>query len=112
MNRYWGNKIGTPHTIPIKITGKAGSVRVRLIPAPRGTEIVGAPVSKKVLSLAGIQDCYTGTIGKSRTRGNFLFAVYNALKNINNFLTPDLWGAQDIQVTPYEKFAGSVAKTN
>lgn len=93
------------------MTGKNGSVRVRLIPAPRGTDIVGAPVSKKVLTLAGIQDCYTDTIGQSRTRGNFLYAVYNALKNINQFMTPDLWGAQDIEVTPYEKFAGSVAKT-
>jgi len=46
---YWGNKIGTPHTIPMKVTGKGGSVRIRLIPAPRGTGIVGAPVPKKVL---------------------------------------------------------------
>jgi small subunit ribosomal protein S2e len=31
---YWGNKIGNPHTIPGKVQGKSGSVRVRLIPAP------------------------------------------------------------------------------
>jgi small subunit ribosomal protein S2e len=46
---YWGNKIGNVHTAPIKVTGKCGSVRVRLIPAPRGTGIVGAPTSKKLL---------------------------------------------------------------
>lgn len=46
---YWGNKIGKPHTVPCKVTGKGGSVAVRLIPATRGTGIVGAPVSKKVL---------------------------------------------------------------
>uniref|UniRef100_A0A1I8JNH8 Small ribosomal subunit protein uS5 n=1 Tax=Macrostomum lignano TaxID=282301 RepID=A0A1I8JNH8_9PLAT len=40
---YWGNKIGKPHTVPCKLTGKCGSVVVRLIPAPRGTGIVGAP---------------------------------------------------------------------
>jgi small subunit ribosomal protein S2e len=85
------------------MTGKNGSVRVRLIPAPRGTGIVGAPVSKKVLKLAGISDCYTGTIGKSRTRGNFLYAVYNGLKRINNFLTPDLWGAQNIEPALHDK---------
>jgi len=56
---YWGNKIGNPHTIPCKVTGRSGSVRVRLVPAPRGTGIVGAPTSKKVLQFAGIQDCYT-----------------------------------------------------
>lgn len=107
---YWGNKLGKPHTIPIKMTGKNGSVRVRLIPAPRGTGIVGAPVSKKVLQMAGVQDCYTATIGQSRTRGNFLFAVYNALSNINNFLTPDLWGNYEVDVTPFEKFDGSEKK--
>jgi len=31
-----------------------------LVPAPRGTGIVGAPTSKKkILQLAGINDCYT-----------------------------------------------------
>merc|ERR1711878_210370 len=30
---YWGNKIGKPHTVPCKVTGKCGSVVVRLIPA-------------------------------------------------------------------------------
>jgi len=33
---YWGGKIGAPHTIPTKISGKCGSVAIRLIPAPRG----------------------------------------------------------------------------
>ena len=46
---FWGNKIGKCHTVPYKVTGKSGSVRVRLIPAPRGTGIVCATVSKKVL---------------------------------------------------------------
>merc|ERR1712121_589421 len=45
---YWGNKIGKPHTVPCKVTGKCGSVTVRLIPAPRGTGIVAAGVSKKL----------------------------------------------------------------
>merc|ERR1719335_1617775 len=39
---YWGNKIGQPHTVPMKVTGKCGSVSVRLIPAPRGSGIVGS----------------------------------------------------------------------
>ncbi len=26
---YWGNKIGKPHTVPTKATGKCGSVTVR-----------------------------------------------------------------------------------
>merc|ERR1712158_24039 len=45
---FWGNKIGRPHTVPCKVTGKCGSIWVRLIPAPRGTGIVSAPVPKKL----------------------------------------------------------------
>merc|ERR1711918_219637 len=60
---YWGNKIGQPHTVPMSISAKNGSVRVRLVPAPRGTGIVGAPTSKKVLQLAGINDCFTQSNG-------------------------------------------------
>merc|ERR1712119_44379 len=56
---FWGNKIGKPHTVPTKVTGKCGSIWVRLIPAPRGTGIVSAPVPKKLLQMAGIEDCYT-----------------------------------------------------
>ena len=77
---YWGNKIGFPHTVPCKVTGKGGSVRVRLVPAPRGTGLVAAGTSKKVLQMAGIKDCYTQSKGSTRTRSNFLKAVYNALE--------------------------------
>lgn len=53
------------------MTGKCGSVQVRLIPAPRGTGIVGAPVPKKLLQMAGIEDCYTSARGSTGTLGNF-----------------------------------------
>jgi len=68
---YWGNKIGNTHTVPSKVTGKCGSVSVRLIPAPRGTGIVGAPVTKKLLSMAGIEDVYTSANGQTATLENF-----------------------------------------
>ncbi|TMW40028.1 hypothetical protein DOY81_014892, partial [Sarcophaga bullata] len=50
-----------------KVTGKCGSVSVRLIPAPRGTGIVSAPVPKKLLTMAGIEDCYTSARGSTCT---------------------------------------------
>merc|ERR1719413_119400 len=34
---YWGGRLGLPHTVPMKVHGKCGSVRMRIIPAPRGT---------------------------------------------------------------------------
>ncbi len=45
---YWGNKIGLPHTVPMKITAKCGSIRMRIVPAPKGTGIVAARAPKKV----------------------------------------------------------------
>jgi small subunit ribosomal protein S2e len=55
---YWGNKIGNPHTVPMKVHGKCGSVRMRLIPAPRGTGIVGAPTTKKILQVAFVHSWF------------------------------------------------------
>ena len=44
MKGYWGGKLGFPHTVPMKVSGKCGSVRMRLVPAPRGSGVVGSPV--------------------------------------------------------------------
>lgn len=89
---YWGNKIGGIHTVPNKVTGKAGSVKVRLVPAPRGAGLVAPPVSKKLFQFAGIQDIYTKTEGKTRTRGNFVKATFAAIQATYEFNTPDFWG--------------------
>ncbi|TKR82917.1 hypothetical protein L596_016588 [Steinernema carpocapsae] len=88
---YWGSKIGQPHTVPCKVSGKCGSVLVRLIPAPRGSGLVAAPVPKKLLQMAGVHDCYTCAVGQTCTLGNFAKATYNAIQGTYAFLTPDLW---------------------
>ena len=54
------------------MTGKCGSVLVRLIPAPRGAGIVAARTPKKVLQMAGIDDVYTAATGSTKTLGNFV----------------------------------------
>ena len=94
---YWGNKIGDPHTVPTKITGKCGSVRIRLIPAPRGTGVVGAPQTKKMLQFAGIHDCFSQSRGNTDTMENFLRATYDALYKTYCYLTPDLWNVGSIE---------------
>lgn len=103
---YWGNKIGAPHTVPCKLTGKCGSVRMRLIPAPKGTGIVAAIAPKKILKMAGIEDCYTASRGKTRTMGNFIKATYIALQKSYGFLTPDFWEEgieRHIEFHPYQR---------
>jgi len=107
---YWGNKIGQPHTIPMKLTGRCGSVRCRLVPAPRGTGIVGAPTSKHVLQFAGISDCYTQSRGSTKTKGNFLYALFRAITKSYTFLTPEFWGTPQFNLTPYEEFAEDAMK--
>jgi len=101
---YWGGRLGAPHTVPCKVTGKSGSVRVRLVPAPRGTGLVAAKVPKKVLTFAGIKDCYTATTGQSKTLGNFVKATIDALGQTYSYLTPDLWTETEFVRTPYQEF--------
>lgn len=107
---YWGNKIGKPHTVPCKVTGKCGSVLVRLIPAPRGTGIVSAPVPKKLLHMAGIEDCYTCARGCTATLGNFAKATYAAVGRTYSYLTPDLWKEQPLDKSPYQQHADHLSK--
>jgi small subunit ribosomal protein S2e len=102
---YWGSRFGQPHTVPCKVTGACGSVRFRIIPAPRGTGIVGARVSKKVLTFAGFKDVYTSTRGQSRTLGNFVKAVYKACANTYRYLTPDLWPNTTLTKDPYHEYS-------
>uniref|UniRef100_A0A4X2L0B7 Small ribosomal subunit protein uS5 n=1 Tax=Vombatus ursinus TaxID=29139 RepID=A0A4X2L0B7_VOMUR len=67
---YIGNKIGKPHTVPCKVTGRRGLILVHLTPAPRGTGIISAPVTKKLLMMTGIDDCSTSAKGYACTLGN------------------------------------------
>uniref|UniRef100_A0A4X1T6I9 Small ribosomal subunit protein uS5 n=2 Tax=Sus scrofa TaxID=9823 RepID=A0A4X1T6I9_PIG len=93
---YWGNKIGKPRTLPCKVTGCCGYVLVCLIPAPRGTGIVSTPVPKKLLMMAGIEDCYTSARGCTATLGNLAKATLDLV-----FTKP-----------PYQEFTDRLAKTH
>jgi len=100
---YWGNFIGAPHTVVNKVTGKSGSVRVRLVPAPRGTGLVAARIPKKVLQFAGIEDVFTSSQGKTKTGGNFIKATFDALRNTYGYLTPDLWRENKLTRPPFQE---------
>ena len=102
---YWGGKIGAPHTLATKITGKCGSVRLRFIPAPRGTGIVGAPPTKKLLSFAGVEDAFSQSKGNTDTMENFVRAIYDALYKSYKYLTPDLWNRGRISENVFSKYS-------
>lgn len=75
----WECGCGGAHSIPFKITGKAGSVEVTILPAPTGLGIVTGDVSKKLLRLAGITDVWSSTKGQTQTTLNTVKATFNAL---------------------------------
>merc|ERR1712205_277413 len=106
MRGYWGNKIGAPHTIPCKVNGKCGSIRIRLIPAPRGTGLVAAKIPKKVLGYAGVEDCFTSSSGATATGGNFVKAAFAAVKATYAYNLPELWQQVDLYAKkpPYQEF--------
>jgi len=77
---------GGNSSIPFIVEGKAGSVRIILMPAPPGTGLVVGDELKKILSLAGIKDIYSKTFGKKRTTFNLAKACMVALKKTNRSL--------------------------
>jgi small subunit ribosomal protein S2e len=109
---YWGNNIGLPHTVPMKVTGKCGSVAVRLVPAPRGTGLVAAHVPKKLLQFAGIEDVYTSSAGNTKTLGNFVKATFRAISKTYGYLTPDLWFDRELPIPPFQQYSDFLAATH
>jgi len=120
---YWGTNLGEPHSIPVKESGKCGSVTVRvcttqddhliaivankcqLIPAPRGTGLVASPAVKRLLQLAGVQDAYTASSGSTKTLENTLKATFTAITNTYGFLTPNLWTETKLTRSPLEEYS-------
>ena len=79
----WGCVCGREHTVPFKVSGKSGSVRVTLIPSPGGVGLAIGNVGKTILRLAGIDDVWSQTMGQTQTTINFANAVFDALKNLS-----------------------------
>ena len=68
------------HSVPFKVEGRSGSVRVVLIPAPKGTGLAVGQAIRPVLELAGIRNVWAKTKGRSSIHLNFAQAAVNALE--------------------------------
>ncbi|HLC77009.1 MAG TPA: 30S ribosomal protein S5 [archaeon] len=79
----WECGCGEKHTIPVEVEGKSGSSRVRLMPAPKGVGLCVSNEAKKVMRLAGIKDMWTKRQGESKTRNNYIIAIFDAFKRMN-----------------------------
>ncbi len=76
---------GGTHSIPFKVSGKCGSVRINLIPAPAGVGLACADKVKQVLKMCGIEDIWSKTFGDTRSSENLVKATFDALKNAHKF---------------------------
>ena len=87
----WECGCGRLHSIPFQVEGKTGGVRVIFVPGPRGLGLVASEVSKVILGLAGIKDCWTRSYGSTRTIPSFAYAVFDALKQTYSLIVPTDW---------------------
>lgn len=88
----WQCRCGEPHTIPFVVEGKCGSVKVKLIPAPRGTGLCAHKEIQKILTLAGITDIWSKTLGHKNTTTNLIKACEEALKKLMKVKQEDIIG--------------------
>ena len=79
----WDCGCGETHSIPHKTTGKVGSSKMVLLPAPKGAGLSIQKKCKKLLEIAGIKDVYSDTFGQTRTKLNLYRACFAALKEIS-----------------------------
>ncbi|ELZ78338.1 30S ribosomal protein S5P [Haloferax larsenii JCM 13917] len=84
----WEDRAGGLNSLSRKAEGKAGSVTVKVIPAPQGLGLAAAETVRNILELAGVQDAWTKSDGNTRTTVNLAKATYNALMNASQSRTP------------------------
>ena len=81
-NGTWQDSGNVPNTIPFIVKGKCGSIRVTLMPAPRGTGLCISSEAKKIMQLAGIKDIWSKIEGRTHTKTNVLRACFEAMKQL------------------------------
>lgn len=74
--------------MPCKVTSCCGSVLAHLIPKPRDTGVVSAPLSQKLLLMVGIGNSYTLAGNSIATLGNFAKTTFDAISKTYTYFTP------------------------
>jgi small subunit ribosomal protein S5 len=81
----WLSSTSEPHSIPFAVSGRCGSVRLKLLPAPVGKGLIIEKECKKILQLAGIKDIWSQSSGQTKTKINMIKACVEALKKLNSY---------------------------
>jgi len=78
----WECNCKEAHSIPFSVEAKVGSLKIKLIPAPKGTGLCIQEECRKILEYAGIEDVWSRIIGKTSTRANVILACFKALQKL------------------------------
>jgi len=98
------------HTLPLKVIGRSGSVRVTLKPAPQGVGLAVGDIAKSILRLAGVRDAWGFTQGHTKTTVNYALATFDALKrNAATKVTGDQTGRLKIHTGPEKVYVRGAA---
>ena len=80
----WACRCKEQHSIPFKVDGNSSSVRVSLLPAPRGTGLVVGDKIKDVMKFVGIRDVWSKCRGNTASTLDFVAAAVDALAATND----------------------------
>jgi small subunit ribosomal protein S5 len=83
----WESNTYDDNSVPYRIVGKCSSLRVELLPAPKGIGLAVSDSIKPVLELAGITNVWSKTRGATDTKLNFVKATIDALHNLSKLKT-------------------------
>jgi small subunit ribosomal protein S5 len=78
----WQCNCKEAHSIPFAVEGRSGSVRIKLLPAPKGTGLCAGGETAKILKMAGVGDIWVQTSGVTTSRINAIMAAFAALKKL------------------------------
>jgi len=76
----WECRCDQKHSVPFKVAGKGGSVRIEIIPGPRGLGLVAGGKIKRLLELAGLKDAWTSAKGSTNTMNSTSKAILDCLR--------------------------------
>ncbi len=80
----WECGCGLPHSLPQEVRGSNGSTKIIIKPAPRGVGLLAGEIANNVLELAGVEDAWTFSRGRTRNILNTVLATINALDSLNH----------------------------
>ena len=85
----WECRCNEKHSVPYKATAKHSSIRITLLPAPKGTGLVVGDAIKDVFKFAGVKDVWGKTKGNTNSTLEFVMAATKALASTNKVRLSD-----------------------